>query len=110
MNAQNVILIGLMIAGISPAQNILSGTIEPAGSGRKLVATFDGPARSLAAVVTGAPYSAEQVRTRTQTQSDGSHIIEALPSHLMYRDSQGRRRMESWILAGPDGGPGIHVV
>ena len=41
MNAQYVILIGLMIAGISPAQNILSGTIEPAGSGRKLVATFE---------------------------------------------------------------------
>ena len=110
MNAQCVILIGLMIASTSPAQNILSGTVEPAGSGRKLVATFDGPARSLAAVVTGAPYSAEQVRTRTQNLSDGSHIAEALPSHLMYRDSQGRRRMESWILSGPDGEPGIHIV
>ncbi len=110
MNAPRVIVFGFMLASISPAQNILSGTSEPAGNGRKLVATFDGPPRSLAAVVTGAPYSAEQVRTRTQTLSDGSHIREALPSRLMFRDSQGRRRMESWIMAGPDGEPGIHVI
>jgi uncharacterized protein (TIGR02246 family) len=110
MNAPRVILIGLMLASIGLAQNILSGTVEPAGNGRKLVATFDGPPRSLAPVVTGAPYSAEQLRTRTQTLSDGSHITETSPSRWMYRDSQGRRRMESWILAGPDGEPGIHIV
>jgi uncharacterized protein (TIGR02246 family) len=110
MNAQSVILIGFVLTSISPAQNILSGTIEPAGNGRKLVATFDGPPRSLAAVVTGAPYSAEQIKTHTQTLADGSHITETFPSRWMYRDSQGRRRMESWILAGPDGEPGIHIV
>jgi uncharacterized protein (TIGR02246 family) len=110
MNAPRVILIGFVLAGIGQAQNDLSGTTEPAGNGRKLVATFAGPPRSLAAVVTGAPYSAEQVKTRTQTLSDGSHITETFPSHWVYRDSQGRRRMESWILAGSDGEPGIHIV
>src|ERR1700682_5649258 len=109
MNAR-VIVLGFMLAGISPAQNILSGTSEPAGHDRNLVATFDSPPRSRAAVVTGAPYSAEQVRTRTQTLSDGAHIKETLPSRLMFRDSQGRRRMESWILASSDGEPGIHIV
>jgi len=97
-------------AGIGLAQNILSGTVEPAANGRKLVATFDGPPRSLAPVVTGAPYSAEQVRTRTQTLADDSHIRETFPSRWVYRDAQGRRRMESWLLAGSDGEPGIHIV
>jgi hypothetical protein len=110
MNAQRVILIGFMLTGISPAQNILSGTTEPAGNGRKLVATFDGPPRSLAAVVTNAPYSGEQIRTHRQPLADGSNITEIFPSRLMYRDSQGRRRMESWILSGADGEPGIHIV
>jgi hypothetical protein len=110
MNAPRVILIGFMLAILGRAQNILSGTVEPAGNGTKLVATFDGPPRSLAPVVTGAPYSAEQVRTRTQTLSDGSHITETFPSRWMYRDSQGRRRIESWILAGPGGEPGIHII
>jgi uncharacterized protein (TIGR02246 family) len=110
MDAQRIILIGFMLAIVGQAQNILSGTTEPAGNGRKLVATFDGPPRSLATVVTGAPYSAEQVRTHTQTLSDGSHITETFPSRWMYRDSQGRRRMESWILAGPGGEPGIHTI
>jgi ketosteroid isomerase-like protein len=108
MNAQRVIVIGLVLASISPAQNILSGTVEPDGKARKLVATFY--EHLPAAVVTGFPYSAEQVQTHTQTSPDGSRITKTFPSHLTFRDSQGRTRVENWVLSGPDGAPGMHIV
>jgi len=57
------------------------------------------------AVVTGAPYSADQVSEHTQTLADGTHI--AQPNNgkqHMARDSQGRVRIERPIMGGgPDG-------
>ena len=45
-------------------------------------------------VVTGAPYSGEQVQERMETSSDGSRITRSLGSVKMYRDSEGRTRTE----------------
>jgi hypothetical protein len=49
---------------------------------------FMGPA------VTGAPYSAEQTSETVQTLADGTHITETLQTAKMYRDSEGRTRIE----------------
>ena len=45
-------------------------------------------------VLTGAPYSAEQVTEHVQTLSDGSHITQQPQTTKFYRDSQGRTRTE----------------
>jgi hypothetical protein len=48
----------------------------------------------LTAPVTGAPYSAEEVTTFTQTLGDGTHI-QREDKVTVYRDSQGRTRRET---------------
>jgi ketosteroid isomerase-like protein len=99
------------LASVSHAQQILLGTIEPdPAGGATLKAIFGGPPRSLAREVLGAPYSAEHVRREIQTLADGPKITRDFPSVWMFRDSQGRRRMESSILTGPNGEPGIDVI
>lgn len=45
-------------------------------------------------VVTGAPYSGEQVQERVATARDGSPVTQVLSSVKMYRDSAGRTRRE----------------
>ncbi|HXE11505.1 MAG TPA: hypothetical protein VN633_05250 [Bryobacteraceae bacterium] len=51
------------------------------------------------------PYSAEQITERVQTLADGTHISQTVSKVHLYRDSQGRTRMEhSFIL--PPGAQG----
>jgi hypothetical protein len=45
-------------------------------------------------VVTGAPYSGEQVQERVETLTDGSRVTRPLGTAKIYRDSQGRARTE----------------
>ena len=99
------------IAAATEAQTPLVGTVEPDPSGgAKVIATFEGKVRSLAQEILGVPYSAEQARQEIQSLPDGSKITRDLPSIWMFRDSQGRRRMERTILTGPEGEPGMDVV
>src|SRR5712671_1714496 len=46
--------------------------------------------------VTGAPYSATQTTEHIQTLADGTHITQPEQKALMYRDSAGRTRSESY--------------
>lgn len=65
------------------------------GSNRSQTITIRMPAPPLhAPVVTGAPYSAEQVSEGTQTLADGTHITEKARVSKLYRDSEGRTRVE----------------
>ena len=60
-----------------------------------IVARIIGPDGSvLTAPVTGAPYSADEVTTFTQTLADGTHI-QREDKATVYRDSQGRLRRET---------------
>src|SRR5215469_2868948 len=45
-------------------------------------------------VVTGAPYSAEQLTEHVQTLADGTHITQPAQTTKLYRDSAGRTRTE----------------
>lgn len=53
-----------------------------------------------AAVVTGAPYSAEEVSELTQTLGDGTHITQKTRITKFYRDSEGRTRKERPLVEG----------
>lgn len=44
--------------------------------------------------VVGEPYSAEQVTEHVQTLADGTHITQPSQKTMLYRDSQGRTRIE----------------
>jgi hypothetical protein len=52
-------------------------------------------------LVTGQPYSAEQISEHKQTLADGTHISQKQEMQLMYRDSQGRTRTERLMFRGP---------
>lgn len=43
----------------------------------------------------GAPYSGEEIQEHQQTLSDGTHVSRIERRRLMYRDSQGRTRIET---------------
>jgi hypothetical protein len=59
------------------------------------------PAPALRApVVTGAPYSAEEVSDQTQTLADGTHITQKTRITKFFRDSEGRTRKERPLFLG----------
>jgi hypothetical protein len=92
------LMVSFVFAGTVMAQAVLSATHEhTSDGGEKTTITFLGPppVSSLAAVVRGAPYSAEQVSERTRTLADGTKIVEKTPVVQMFRDSAGRRRIDS---------------
>jgi len=96
--ASVVVALGLTLLN-DPArgQQILSRTIEPTPDGDKIVILFGGPPRSLAPVVTAAPYSAVQVTDHVQSIAGGGHISHRENLWILYRDGMGRRRMETPI-------------
>jgi hypothetical protein len=49
----------------------------------------------------GHPYSAEQDVDRVQTLADGTHITQATQKTMIYRDAEGRSRMEHFIAPPP---------
>ena len=62
------------------------------------------------AVVSGSPYSAEQTGQTIQTLADGTHIVRKSAPRLMYRDSQGRTRVEYSIISNPNPDPDVMVI
>jgi hypothetical protein len=59
-------------------------------------ATFGQSARrGTSPLLQGAPYSGEEIQEHQQTLSDGTHVSRIERRRLMYRDSQGRTRIET---------------
>lgn len=54
--------------------------------------------------VTGKPYSGEEVSESVQTLADGTHISQTMTLQKIYRDSQGRTRMERSMMTRAMGG------
>lgn len=67
-----------------------------------------GPGGGFDRTVTGAPYSATEVRSSTQTLSNGN-VIQRSTSTTITRDSQGRVREET-TMTRPDGTSATHVI
>ena len=58
------------------------------------------PGLEMGGLVTGQPYSADQVSERKQTLTNGTHIDRKRELSRMYRDSNGRTRTERPVLLG----------
>lgn len=96
---------GLLLLTVIAAFGQTSTVVTAPAAGRAFSgsATFGGGGTRFAPpAIQGAPYSAEQIQERQQTLSDGTHITQT-PSHqTMYRDSQGRTRVERPMFMGPN--------
>ena len=82
---------GTVSVSVQPASN------QPASARARFTVPHHG------AVVTGAPYSAEQVFDQTQTLADGTHITQKTLVNKVFRDSEGRTRKERPIFRGMNG-------
>jgi hypothetical protein len=72
-------------------------------SGQPLTMTARLPRPSQGQVVTGMPYSAEEVSDHIQTLADGTHITQKPLATKVFRDSQGRSRTERHLFRGANG-------
>src|SRR5260370_2406366 len=90
----SILLSPLAFAQISPF------SLEDRGG--TLNVTFLAPRGPLMPVVTGAPYSADQISEHIQTLSDGTHVTQ--PGNLQHfvRDSQGRTRTDRPLMFSRD--------
>jgi hypothetical protein len=107
-----LILAALLLACVSPAQTMTSGSSETRNGVSTLKMTLSATS-SFGQIppITGASYSAEEVSEHTQTLADGTHIVQpGRPHRLMFRDSQGRTRIEQDMMHGPNGEPGVKIV
>jgi hypothetical protein len=85
------------VAQVNSSSGALTGVIGPVPAG--IVSNGAFPVTGIGAgmsggVITGAPYSAEQITERVQTLADGTHISQPPQTVKFYRDSQGRTRTE----------------
>lgn len=88
----------------APQGSVSGGAVAGSAQSGRVVGrtmTIGTPAPSLRApVVTGAPYSAEEVADHTQTLADGTNITQKTRISKLYRDSEGRTRTERPFFMG----------
>jgi hypothetical protein len=84
------------------------GSISPSG-GYNATANLDPAPAFLPAPVTGEPYSGEEVIESQQTLSDGTHLTHKIVQARVYRDGQGRTRVEQPILRSNPRGPAVET-
>lgn len=99
-----------MRAGLVFALACLLGCAVGAQQAAQPAAPSDKPSTSqtipkpgaLPPLVAGAPYSGEEHHVRTRMLEDGTRITENWPVQRMYRDTQGRTRVDRPLLTSPD--------
>jgi hypothetical protein len=84
----------LLFAGAAFAQNE-PGPTQTSGTPAPQAAQAPRRRPASAYLVTGQPYSAEQSNDKVQTLIDGTHLTQHLATTKVYRDSQGRLRIET---------------
>jgi len=84
----------LLLAGAAFAQNEPAPT-QAFSTPAPPAAQTPGRRPASAYLVTGQPYSAEQSNDKVQTLIDGTHLTQHLATTKVYRDSQGRLRIET---------------
>jgi hypothetical protein len=111
MVVRSVVLAVSVLAVSAFGQNSVSASVSATsirGSAR-----FAAPPPFRGVVVTGAPYSGEEVSEQNQTLLDGTHISHKNQPEKVFRDSLGRTRRERAMFPGrpmsPDGtqAPGV---
>jgi hypothetical protein len=100
--------LALLTFAVSGQQLYTNMSSRSDASGDRII-TFSG-FRTIGAVVTGVPYSADEVSEHIQTLADGTHITtEGAPEHLA-RDSRGRWRRERALARAVSGRDSVRVV
>jgi hypothetical protein len=89
----------LLIAAAAFGQN-QSSAFSRGATGQFSGTVGFGAGRFAPPAVTGAPYAGEEIQEHQQTLSDGTHITQTQSQRMMYRDSEGRTRVERWAFPG----------
>src|SRR5262249_49504291 len=98
------ILIFFAIVGVSVAQSSAQVSMQSSTTGASSFsggASF-GPAHPIGPVVTGAPYSGEEVSENVKILADGKRITQKMVARKVWRDSEGRTRTERPLGMGPN--------
>ncbi|HEY3738492.1 MAG TPA: hypothetical protein VGL53_01550, partial [Bryobacteraceae bacterium] len=101
--------IALVICALAHAQHVTGTKAEPDGrNGIRFTVEFGGPPTgSMGSIVTNMPYSLRNVRQRIA--ASGARDSEEVLSS-MYRDSLGRRRLDTFQLAGQYSPEGLRII
>ncbi len=91
-----------VLAGITALA--ISGPAQTGG------ASFSGRLFYSGTVVTGAPYSAERIVEHARPAAGGTLLTSGSQHETVYRDSQGRTRVERPLLPGPDAPPHAPII
>jgi hypothetical protein len=98
MVVRSAVLAVSVLAVSAFGQNSVSASVS--STGFRGSAHFQAPLAFRAIVVTGAPYSGEEVSEQNQTLADGTHISHKNALEKVYRDSLGRTRRERSMFPG----------
>jgi hypothetical protein len=96
-----LVVTALLLSAGACAQSMVSASGGWNGTTFSGSATFS-PQRFTPPAVIGAPYSGEEVNEGVQTLSDGTHITQKMMPRKVWRDSQGRTRVERPLLWDPN--------
>jgi hypothetical protein len=100
----------ILLACSATAQRVLSKTIDASGhGGTTYTIHFDGPSGGLGPIITNMPYSLERTIEHVRTLANGerSSTTDVAP---MYRDSLGRRRLDSSLFLGQYSKEGLRII
>jgi hypothetical protein len=100
----------ILLAWSATAQRIVSKTADADGhGGTTYTIQFDGPTDLLGAIIENMPYSLERTIEHVRTLANGtrSSTIDVAP---MYRDSLGRRRLDSYVFRGQYSTEGLRII
>lgn len=100
----------ILLACSATAQRIVSKTTDADGNGgTTYTIQFDGPAVGLGAIIENMPYSLERKIEHVRTLANGtrSSTTDVAP---MYRDSLGRRRLDSYLFRGQYSTEGLRII
>lgn len=107
-------LLFLTVVAFGQVQSgVVSGSAARNAAGQFSGSMSFSPMRFAQMPVQGAPYSGEEIQEQQQTLSDGTHINRTNMRRMMYRDSQGRTRVERPtmpMIAASSGGPAPQIV
>jgi TonB family protein len=98
-----VFALSFLLGHVAVAQEAAQEPAQPGPSSHQSSTrqTIPKPA-ALPSLVIDAPYSGEEYRVRTRMLEDGTRITENWPVRRLYRDAQGRTRIDRPLLTAPD--------
>src|SRR4051794_39159136 len=101
MPVRALIVSAMILATVVASSAQFSAQISGNGSSSSGSASFSAP-MGMGPVVTGAPYSGEEVVENVQVLADGTRLTHKTPGRKVWRDSEGRTRTERPLGRGPN--------